>query len=102
MAQVQLLERRQTFVAIERGDLVVCQVELLQLRHALEGRHVFEFVVNALEDFQVGVARPSLIDLLQLVEGDVEVLELGALERWQLRELVTRDVEVAQVKAKFF
>ena len=35
----------------------------------------------------------ALIDLFKLIAGDVEVLKARALDRWELSELVKRDIE---------
>ncbi len=68
----------------------------MELWHLFENSKGLETIVDRFDDFERGVARPALVDLLQAVEGDVEIFELWQLEGRPFCELVTLDIEPAQ------
>ena len=83
--------------AVEGCDEVVGEVQLFQLRHALEVAQVLQLVIESGNNAQVRVTGPVSADFLQLIATDVKIVKLGALEGWPLSELVIRDVEPFEV-----
>ena len=98
---MQLFDGIKTFPARDNRDLIVGRVKFLTLGHSFELGQGLELVGVALEDAQIRVALPSLVDFLEIHVRHVEILELGQLEARQLSQLVRGDIEPLQVREHF-
>ena len=89
---MELFQGWESFVTVKIGEIVTSQVQFLQFRHVLEWCKSFEFIINSLKDLEIGVALPTLVHFLKLIEGDIQVLKLWALESCEIAEFIAAQV----------
>ncbi len=73
------------------------KVQLFKAGHVFEGSERLELVLYRLEHLNISVALPAFVHLLQLVVGNIQVLERREHEVAKLADLVILEIEVLEL-----